>query len=107
MNYVDSTSGIGVGLSNSKILVESMGGTIDLASEVGTGTSVRFSIDANATNDRSFTNDKEKAQDSERPAMKLYNGMIDFADIGKTHNVLEENINLRRSMSQQSFQIIE
>jgi two-component system, sensor histidine kinase and response regulator len=49
ISYVDSTSGIGVGLSNSKILVESMGGTINLQSEVGIGTTVRFSVDANAS----------------------------------------------------------
>ena len=81
INYVDSTSGIGVGLSNSKILVESMGGTINLQSEVGMGTTVIFSIDASASADPQFQNDKTEQR---RPAMQLYNGMIDFANLGET-----------------------
>lgn len=40
-----SKSGIGIGLSNSKCLVEALGGTIDLQSKLDKGTIVTFSID--------------------------------------------------------------
>ena len=40
-----STSGVGIGLTNAKILCEALNGNIDLQSEVGVGTRVTFSIE--------------------------------------------------------------
>jgi len=57
-----------------------MGGNINLQSEVGIGTTVIFSIDANAASDIQSQTDKVEA----RPALQLYNGMIDFANLGET-----------------------
>ena len=41
----DFTSGIGIGLTNAKVLTESLGGKIDLDSTYGIGTKVQFTID--------------------------------------------------------------
>ena len=42
----NNNSGVGIGLTNSKILTKAMGGNISILSEVGEGTTVTFSIDA-------------------------------------------------------------
>jgi len=45
----DMTSGVGLGLSNSKFLVESSGGSISLRSAFGEYTNVIFKVDAPVT----------------------------------------------------------
>jgi len=44
--YVRNTEGIGLGLANSKLIVEAYGGTIRLDSEPGKGTQVAFTLPA-------------------------------------------------------------
>ena len=58
-------SGVGIGLSNSKCLVEALAGTIDLQSKPDKGTIVTFSVDlvlkkASVKVVRSFTNEENE-----------------------------------------------
>jgi len=45
----DASSGVGIGLSNSKILAEGIGGTISLKSELDKFTEVSFTVEAAPT----------------------------------------------------------
>ena len=50
VNRIDekrSTSGVGIGLTNAKILCEGLNGNIEVISKVNKGTSVTFSIEMN------------------------------------------------------------
>ena len=61
-------SGVGTGLSNSKCLVEALGGTIDLQSKPNKGTIVTFSVD--------LVLGKEK----EMPASSVLKSKVAFKD---------------------------
>ena len=41
----DSTSGVGIGLKNSLVLAESLGGTVDVKSQQKVGTEVVFTVE--------------------------------------------------------------
>lgn len=44
---MDATSGVGIGLTNAKILTEALGGQIKITSKPDHGTDVTFSVDLN------------------------------------------------------------
>jgi len=47
--YVRNAEGIGLGLANSKLIIEAYGGEIRLNSELGKGTRVAFTLPASRT----------------------------------------------------------
>lgn len=72
----EDRSGVGIGLSNAKILCEAMGGSISLKSVAAQGTIVNFSVDVQTgdkldstqfsdPNDFGFDNEFRSAADSE------------------------------------------
>ena len=88
-----SKSGIGVGLSSSYKLAKGMGGTLDIDSDIGRGTEVKFSVLA-------YSESKDKCNEPE------YNLNEEDSDvnISDINNIFVEKFNYRKAqMNQLAF----